>query len=150
MDQSPGIYPANVLGNTQNRQQIATVLQSMGFETDDIAKAFTIFEKTYGDEKYDVSVLTEIVVEVQQNEENEINAPQPPPNIQSHSAPNQPPPPPRLITQPILHQNHFQPLNTNTSKTTVPTQEFKQELKSNANNQNDTEMLSIFNSLKIN
>lgn len=61
-------YPANVYnGDTPNRQQIATILQSMGFETDDIAKAFNIFDRNYGDKKYDVSVLTEIVFQVQQN-----------------------------------------------------------------------------------
>ena len=64
MSQSSAVYPANVYG-ADNRQQIATILQSMGFETDDIAKAFNTFEKTYGDKKYDISVLTEIVFQVQ-------------------------------------------------------------------------------------
>ena len=76
-------YPANVYSG-DNRQQIATVLQSMGFETDDIAKAFNIFEKSYGDQKYDISVLTEIVFQVQQNEIEDIS-------IQPHSAPNSAP-----------------------------------------------------------
>jgi len=61
---SPAIYPTNVLGATRNRQQIATVLQSMGFETDDISIAFSIYEKQHGDDcKYDVSLLTEILFE---------------------------------------------------------------------------------------
>merc|ERR1712228_413601 len=64
--------------------------------------------------------------------------------MQSHSAPNSPKnqklqqPNASNHTQPILHHNKFQPLNTN-----------KATQKIAANNKNDTEMLSIFNSLKI-
>merc|ERR1712228_196933 len=135
---------ANVLGNSQNRQQIGTILQSMGFETDDIAKAFTIFEKSYGDQQHGVSVLTEIVFEVQQQNEQNENKMDDQTKMQSHSAPNSPKnqklqqPNASNHTQPILHHNKFQPLNTNKATQKIAT-----------NNKNDTEMLSIFNSLKI-
>lgn len=97
---SSGVYPSNVYnGDSHNRQQIATILQSMGFETDDIAKAFNIFEKSYGDKKYDISVLTEIVFQLQSDPDNKLLLEA----AQSHSAPNSP-----LPQNQDQHQQHQQ------------------------------------------
>jgi len=93
----------------------------MGFETDDIAKAFNIFDKSFVDKKYDVSVLTDIVFQVQQklvdeaqivrDSDSDIYDDNHPQSHSVHSAPNspqihgdtqqqqQPPPPPPPPTQ---------------------------------------------------
>ena len=98
---SPAVYPANVYDNdSHNRQQIATILQSMGFETDDIGAAFNIYEKQYGDNKYDISVLTEIVFQVQSDPNNKLIELEP---AQSHSAPNSP----KIVANSAsIHQKH--------------------------------------------
>eukprot|EP01083_Nonionella_stella_P296689 1007811_1 len=156
MKQSPAVYPANVLGDTQNRQQIATILQSMGFETDDIKKAFNVFEKSYGDQKYDISILTEIVFQIQQNEnkhieykDNKIEN-----TIKSYSAPNsphiklssqlqpQPQPPPQPPTHShIPKQNeqilHYQHINTINTQPPPPVQNYNHINNNNNNNNNN-------------
>ena len=86
--QSPAVYPANVYDNdSNNRQQIATILGSMGFEAEDIGAAFNLYEKSYGDKKFDISVLTEIVFQVQSDPNNKLIELEP---AQSHSAPHSP------------------------------------------------------------
>jgi len=82
MKSSPAVYP--VIGNSESRQSIATVLQSMGFDTDDISRAFAIYEKSYGDQKYDISILTDIVFEIQSSADQSKGG-----VLESHSVPNE-------------------------------------------------------------